>query len=123
MPERAETIVNPETRFEHSDVSPRLVAILAAGLVLLVVVVVVSLLLIYPETLRHAPPASLAEFAQPRLQVSSRAELARLRAEWRQRLDGYGWVDRSKGIVHVPIDEAMARIAAEGIPDWPGARQ
>lgn|SRR5690349_15976918 len=123
MPERAETIVNPETRFERSDVSPRLVVILAAGLALVVIVMVVSLLLIYPETLRHAPPASLAEFARPRLQVSSRAELAQLQAEWHQRLDGYGWVDRSKGIAHVPIDEAMARIAAQGIPDWPGAQQ
>jgi hypothetical protein len=31
--------------------------------------------------------------------------------EWRDKLrnhlNGYGWVDRSKGIIHIPIDQAM----------------
>ena len=29
-------------------------------------------------------------------------------------LSGYGWVDRSKGIARIPIDEAMRIIAARG---------
>jgi hypothetical protein len=36
-------------------------------------------------------------------------------------LTGYGWIDKDKGIVHIPIDEAMRRIAERGIPDWPKA--
>ncbi len=27
--------------------------------------------------------------------------------EQRRRLDGYGWVDRKAGVVHIPIDRAM----------------
>jgi hypothetical protein len=123
MPERADAIVNPETRFERSDASPVLIGVLALGIALLVVAAVAGLWLFYPETLRLAPPVALGEFATPRLEVNPRAELQRLEAEWRQRLGGYGWVDRSKGVVHVPIDAAMARIAAQGIPDWPEAKR
>jgi hypothetical protein len=39
---------------------------------------------------------------------------------WREghkaRLDGYGWVDRAKGIAHVPIDSAMDAVAAGAMP-------
>jgi hypothetical protein len=32
----------------------------------------------------------------------------------RWRLETYGWIDRQKGIVHVPIGEAMRRVAQHG---------
>jgi hypothetical protein len=38
------------------------------------------------------------------------------RAERAKVLNGYGWVDRSKGTVHIPIDEAMAKVAAGTMP-------
>jgi hypothetical protein len=28
-----------------------------------------------------------------------------------KRLAGYGWVDREKGLVHIPIEEAMKKLA------------
>jgi hypothetical protein len=31
----------------------------------------------------------------------------RLRQQQTERLEGFGWIDRDKGIVHIPIDEAM----------------
>jgi hypothetical protein len=37
-----------------------------------------------------------------------------------QQLDSAGWVDRTKNVVHMPIDDAMRRIAERGIADWPG---
>jgi hypothetical protein len=33
--------------------------------------------------------------------------LYRYKAERLQKLNGYGWVDRSKGIIHIPIQQAM----------------
>jgi hypothetical protein len=43
--------------------------------------------------------------------------LADWRAERAARLNGYGWVDRSKGIAHIPIDKAMDEIAGGALPE------
>ncbi|HVT09540.1 MAG TPA: hypothetical protein VHO67_18895 [Polyangia bacterium] len=43
--------------------------------------------------------------------------LADWRAERAARLNGYGWVDRSKGIAHIPIDKAMDEVAAGALPE------
>jgi len=40
----------------------------------------------------------------------------RWRAEHDGRLNGYGWVDRDKGIAHVPIEQAMNAIAGGALP-------
>jgi hypothetical protein len=36
------------------------------------------------------------------------------REEKREWLDSYGWVDKAAGTVHVPIEVAMKKLAAEG---------
>jgi hypothetical protein len=43
--------------------------------------------------------------------------LADWRAERAARLNGYGWVDRSKGIAHIPIDKAMDEVAGGMLPE------
>jgi hypothetical protein len=52
-------------------------------------------------------------------EIDNRLEL------WRQertgRLNGWGWVDKSKGIVHIPIQEAMDAVASGALP--PGAKK
>jgi hypothetical protein len=42
--------------------------------------------------------------------------LKRWRKEHDAKLNGYGWVDRNKGIAHVPIKKAMDAIAAGALP-------
>lgn len=37
----------------------------------------------------------------------------RERADQRRQLDGYGWVDRERGLVHIPIDRAIDQIVSE----------
>jgi hypothetical protein len=39
------------------------------------------------------------------------------RAERAARLNGYGWVDRSKGVVHIPIERAMDQAANGALPE------
>jgi hypothetical protein len=34
----------------------------------------------------------------------------------RQRLNSYGWIDQKQGIIHIPIDRAMAIMAEKGMP-------
>jgi hypothetical protein len=43
--------------------------------------------------------------------------LATWRAERAARLNGYGWSDRSKGIVHIPIERALEEAASGALPD------
>ncbi len=43
----------------------------------------------------------------PRLQVNPDRDIATYRAAQEARLRGYGWVDRSEGVVHIPVDRAM----------------
>ena len=49
-------------------------------------------------------------------------DLPAIRAELyggqRRRLSAYGWVDEARGIAHVPIEEAMRRIAERGWPSF-----
>lgn len=44
----------------------------------------------------------------PRLQPDPPKDLKAMQAEQDAALNSYGWVDREKGVVHVPIDKAMA---------------
>jgi len=112
---------NPETRRETSDVSARLVGVLFAGLFSFVVISIVILGLIFRSSLSGPDKGPTSLPPEPRLQTDPNADLAHFNAEAAARLAGYGYVDRANGIVHIPIDEAMKQIAAQGIPDWPRA--
>jgi hypothetical protein len=53
---------------------------------------------------------------EPRLQQEPAAEIASFRAAEERRLHGYGWVDKEKGVVHIPIEEAMRLAIERGLP-------
>jgi hypothetical protein len=43
----------------------------------------------------------------------SDARLDRWRAEKTKALNSYGWVDRKKGLIHVPVEEAMKEVVRQ----------
>jgi hypothetical protein len=47
---------------------------------------------------------------------SADTRLHRWRAEHSAKLNGFGWVDRSKGVAHVPIEQAMEAVAGGKLP-------
>jgi hypothetical protein len=53
---------------------------------------------------------------EPRLEVSPRANLAELRAAEDKALGTYGWIDKEKNTVRIPIERAMDIIAQRGLP-------
>jgi|GEM_PF-1434829 len=59
-----------------------------------------------PPSYRSSEP--VPETASPALHAED------LRAARQPRLQSYGWVDRSKRIAHIPIDEAMDALIASG---------
>ena len=77
---------------------------------------------LYPESISdvtlHLP---LATYPSPRLQPSPPADMRAFHAQEMRRLNGTGWVDKAQGVVHIPIEEAMRKVAADGIPGWPAA--
>lgn len=43
--------------------------------------------------------------------------LADWKAERAAHLNGYGWVDRSKGIAHIPIEKAIEEVVSGALPE------
>lgn len=50
----------------------------------------------------------------PELQNAPLDDLAQYERDKRAQLDGYRWIDRNAGIVHIPIEQAMRVSAARG---------
>jgi hypothetical protein len=53
---------------------------------------------------------------KPLLQETPALDLERFRAKEEETLSTYGWVDRSSGVVRIPIERAMEIVAREGLP-------
>jgi hypothetical protein len=115
--------------YERSDMSPTVVAGAAAGLLIMLglVFVVVTLLeqaiVGIPFTISR--PADLINGLQaapaptppaPALEAESGQTLDPYRAMVQQKLNSYGWVDRSSGIIRIPIDRAIDLAAQRGLP-------
>lgn len=59
----------------------------------------------------------------PRLETAPGQALSVVRTQEDTLLYSYAWVDRSRGIVRIPIDRAMVLVAEQGLPIRPGAHQ
>lgn len=64
--------------------------------------------------LRQLPPS-------PRLQTAPHEDLADYCQQQEREVNTYGWVDRSAGIVRVPISRAMDLVLAQGLPTRPAS--
>jgi hypothetical protein len=51
----------------------------------------------------------IEQIPPPRLQNQPKQDLEQFKRQQFQELRSYGWVDRSRGLVRVPIEEAMER--------------
>jgi hypothetical protein len=105
--------------YEHKDVDPRLHGYLALGLAGFLILSAGMLLAIFPHSISRHTPLDQPPSPAPQLQIDPAADLARFRAAEDRRLSSTGWADSAHTRVHIPIDEAMKRVAAAGIVDWP----
>lgn len=116
----ADESVLPPARHESTDVHPWVIWI--GGPILVVVVVALTLLVLalFPgRTIDRTLQLPLPRFPAPELQVNPRLEMERFRADELRWLNSSGWIDKPHGIAHIPIQDAMREVAAEGIADWP----
>jgi hypothetical protein len=118
---------HPEVDFERTDVDATALLRFAFGLVVATVAVVILLwrlffVFVAQEAARQpAPPVMQADPAAmapagPSLQPLPARDLARFRAEEDLALGSYGWVDKEKGIVRIPVERAMQLLAERSLP-------
>src|SRR5437763_3981031 len=110
-----QTQAPPPAAPEPADVDVRLVMWVGAALAATVIgcaLLTLGLLAWFGRD--GAQPASpysdvgaVRDFAGPRLEPAPARDIAAFKAEKARKLDRYGWIDRGRGIVQIPIERAM----------------
>ena len=67
-------------------------------------------------------PRDLDRLPSPVLRANDTSQLEALRRMEDERLRQYGWIDPAKGVVHLPIEEAMKRLADPKVAEAHGIR-
>jgi hypothetical protein len=122
--------VNPDVSHETRDVNVFQISAFGIGLLLACIVTVFAMWVMFDflfkrEDQKNAsnPAALMMNQRQnppkPNLQAEPRVELKDLRTDEDTMLHTYGWVDQSKGIVRVPIDQAIDMVVQKGLPSKP----
>jgi hypothetical protein len=110
----------PPARREAKDVSFRSLALAAAGVLLVLALLSGVSMWMFPGAMKdQADTRPVPDYPAPRLQPGPPADMKAFLRQQLQWLNSTGWVDREAGIAHIPISDAMRKVAAEGIPDWP----
>jgi hypothetical protein len=100
---------------QSPDVSAAAVLIAVGGFLGFVAVTMTGLFFYLRIEAPHAlRQAAERPFPSPALQTNPQGDLKQFELAQRMALSGYGWVDRSTGIVRIPIEEAMRIVAARG---------
>jgi hypothetical protein len=109
--------------YERSDIDPGLVGWIAAGLGLFVLAVPLLMPLAFPQSMQRVSPAVAPALSAdvPSLEVTPSADLQRLRRDDARFAESYGWTDRSRNIVRIPVDRAVEILLRRRLPGWPSS--
>ena len=120
MAEIAERVEdNPKTAFEKSDWPLGATGLVLLGTLIFLVIAPFVLIGAFPRAVSDVSRALTVEPPQPHLQTDPSEDLARFLVDEDKRLNTYYWIDREKGMVHIPIEQAMQELAEEGIEGFP----
>src|ERR1035438_2936463 len=107
--------------FEETDVN--VVAVGKFGLALLLATILAMALLVgvfnYFKASEGGQAATVDPtkvFPHPQLEKTPILDLMAVRAAEEQVLNSYGWVDQQKGVVRIPIAQAMELVVKKGLP-------
>jgi hypothetical protein len=106
--------------YERTDIESADIAWLAAGLALFVIVTPLLMPFAFPQSMRHrtpsAPPALSS--SAPRLAITPEDDRRRFGRGETQLVESYGWTDRDRGTVRIPVSRAMELLVQRGLPGW-----
>ena len=110
----------PPAAHEPRDVGLRQILALFALTAGLLLLLMGAAWWMFPGTVkdqRFARP--FPSWPAPRLQLHAADDMRRFHAQEMRQLNSAGWQDQAAGTVHIPIDQAMRAVVADGIPGWP----
>ena len=110
---------NPNTAFEQEDWPIGKVGLIYLGTFIFLIIAPFVLMWAYSGSVSDVSRRLEVKPPAPELQVDPAQDLAKFRAQEDKRLDTYYWVNRQKGTVHIPIDEAMKKLVQSGIDGFP----
>lgn len=99
---------------EPPSIAARRVLLIAIGFLLFVAATIAALGFYFARNVPGTLTLKPAAFPEPKLQSDPHGDLQRLQAEQRQAISDYAWADKDKGLIRIPIERAMALIAARG---------
>jgi hypothetical protein len=118
--------VNDSVAYERKDVNAWAIFWIGGVMIVAAVVIHTAVWWLFDafdrrEAQKGRPPATLVQTQrtappEPRLQTDAPAELNGLRAAEHNELESYGWIDQQKGIVRIPIEQAMTLLVERGLP-------
>lgn len=121
-----EELRHEDTHFEVTDITARNVFLVGAGVLVTTWFLIGLLYFLFTyfsrERARTSPPplpiTALHEGfpPEPRLQQSPPRDLKAFRAREDWELNNYHWLDKAKGRVAIPIEQAMRMVAEHGLP-------
>jgi hypothetical protein len=121
---------NPANRHDTSEVNYPAVTKFGIALVLLCIfsfAILVGVFRFFQSQVASLQPRPAAPIdarrlpPEPRLQYTPTLDLQSMRAAEDEILNGYAWSDPDKGIVRIPVSQAMDLLAQRGLPSRPAA--
>lgn len=116
----------PGAGYEHTDAHAWIIVKFLAWLAVSAIVIHVGLGFFYEVLIQQGMevgeqpyPLAVAQEQRlppaPRLQQFPRNDLYEFRTGEESLLQGYGWMNRDAGVVHIPVDEAMRLTLERGL--------
>ena len=118
---------NPEVSWERKDVNIVQITGFGIGMLIAFLITVVAMWGLFEFLAKREdkvnpanPPAMMAtkptQPEGPRLQAQPLVEINQMHNNEEMLLNSYGWVDQSKGVARIPVDEAIDIVAKKGLP-------
>lgn len=120
-------VINADVKYESEDVSGKRLG--AIGVLIVIAAIILPFLLwgIYGHLkTSYGHGAAISEAKnferfnappEPNLKPNPVENYREFRRAESEKLNGYGWVDKEKGIVHIPIEQAMQMLVNKGLPE------
>jgi len=115
--------------YETTDVNPKTLLAWVAGLAAMIILSIVAAWVIFDVLAGYAQradpkisPLAATEKGpppDPKLIPDEPHDLSAVREQEEHVLDSYGWIDKGRGLIRIPIARAMELVAKEGLPGRP----